>query len=221
MPALPLQPSGPAYWPPMLADASWASNWERVEAVLTQIILLLASTVCDLLSIALLARFALQAARASFRNPLGQFLLAATNWMVIPLRRIVPSAFGYDSASLLLAWLWQMIYVASAGILGSATLGLIAVSIPGVLIVGLFETLKLMVYLAMAVVLIAAIFSWVNPHAPMAEGVNQLARPMLRPFRRLVPPLGGIDLSPLVLLLVLQIVLIVLSSLRNTLLTLL
>ena len=64
--------------------------------------------------------YALQAARAPFRNPLGQFLLAATNWMVIPLRRIVPSAFGYDSSSLLLAWLWQMIYVAIAGMLGAA-----------------------------------------------------------------------------------------------------
>ena len=87
--------------------------------------------------------------------------------------------------------------------------------------IGLFETLKLMVYLAMAIVLVSAIFSWVNPYAPMAESVNQLASPLLRPFRRLVPPLGGIDLSPLVLLLALQIVLIVLSSLRNSLLSLL
>ena len=68
--------------------------------------------------------------------------------------------------------------------------------------------------LAFAVVFVAAIFSWVNPHAPMAGLFNSLARPMLRPFQRVIPPIGGVDLSPLALFVLLQIALMLLASLR-------
>jgi YggT family protein len=186
--------------------------------MLTRILLLLTGTAADLLTVALLARFALQAVRASFRNPLGQFLLAATNWMVIPLRRFIPSAFGYDTASLLLAWLWQALFLALVVVLGAGLeaglIGLVASPI-GILLVAALEIVKLTIYMLIGVVLISAVFSWVNPYAPMADTVNQLANPLLRPFRRLIPPLGGVDLSPLALLLALQIALIVLGSLRN------
>jgi YggT family protein len=82
--------------------------------MLTQILLLLASTATDLLTVALLARFALQVVRAPFRNPLGQFLLAATNWMVVPTRRLVPSIGAYDTATLLLAL--QILLIVLAGV---------------------------------------------------------------------------------------------------------
>ena len=78
--------------------------------MLAQIILFVLDTVCGFLTLALLVRFALQWARAPFRNPLGQFIVAVTDWMVRPMRRAVPGLFGLDMASLLLAWLWQVIY---------------------------------------------------------------------------------------------------------------
>lgn len=181
--------------------------------MLSQIFLFVLNTVCDFLSIALLARFALQFARASFRNPPGQFVMAVTNWMVLPARRVIPGLFGHDLASLLLAWFWQLAYFLVAVTLSSGLNG-VSPAPTGLAIVALLEVIKILLYMAFAVVFVAAIFSWVNPHAPMAGLFNSLARPMLRPFQRVIPPIGGVDLSPLALFVLLQIALMLLASLR-------
>ena len=81
--------------------------------------------------------------------------------------------------------------------------------------VGLIELLRMMVYLVFAVVLGSAVLSWVSPHAPLAPLLHSIAAPFLRPFRRVIPSIANVDLSPLVLLLVLQIVLMVLAGARN------
>ena len=183
--------------------------------MLVQIILFVLDTVCGFLTLALLVRFALQWARAPFRNPLGQFIVAVTDWMVRPVRRLVPGLLGLDLASLLLAWLWQVIYQGIA--LGLSGM-LLAVSLAPVLVVVLLaalEVVKISLYLVMGAVLVSAVFSWVNPYAPLAEVFNTLTRPLLRPFRRFIPPVGGVDLSPLALLLVLQIALFVVAGMRN------
>jgi len=182
--------------------------------MLAQIVFFLLDTICGFLSLALLIRFAMQWARAPFRNPLGQFVVAVTDWMVRPARRLIPGLFGLDLASLLLAWGWQAIYLA---------LGLAGSPAPtfGVALLAVLETLKLGLYVAMGAVLVSAILSWVNPHAPMADVFDTVSRPLLRPFRRLIPPVGGMDLSPLALLVVLQIGLLVVAGLRVDLLPLL
>ena len=188
--------------------------------MLVQIILFVLDTVCGFLTLALLVRFALQWARAPFRNPLGQFIVAVTDWMVRPVRRLVPGLLGLDLASLLLAWLWQVIYQGIA--LGLSGM-LLAASLAPVLVVVLLaalEVVKISLYLVMGAVLVSAVFSWVNPYAPLAEVFNTLTRPLLRPFRRFIPPVGGVDLSPLALLLVLQIALFVVAGMRNGLLPL-
>jgi YggT family protein len=175
-------------------------------------------TVCGLLTLALLVRFALQWARASFRNPLGQFIVAVTDWMVRPARRVVPGLFGLDLASLLLAWLWQVIYQGIA--LGLSGVLLVVSPAPAlvVLLLAALEVVKIGLYLVMGAVMVSAVFSWVNPYAPLAEVFNTLTRPLLRPFRRFIPPVGGVDLSPLALLLVLQIALFVVAGMRNSIL---
>ncbi len=183
--------------------------------MLIQIALFILDSVCGFLTLALLVRFALQWARAPFRNPLGQFIIAVTDWMVRPLRRVIPGLFGLDLASLLLAWFWQVVYQGVA--LGLSGV-LLAVSLAPTLVVALLallEVAKISLYLVMGAVLVAAVFSWVNPYAPLADVFNTLTRPLLRPFRRLIPPVGGVDLSPLALLLVLQIALFVVAGLRN------
>jgi YggT family protein len=188
--------------------------------MLAQITLFILDTVCGFLSLVLLVRFALQWARAPFRNPMGQFIVAVTDWMVRPVRRLVPGLFGLDMASLLLAWLWQVIYQGIA--LGLSGV-LFAVTPAPVLVVALLaalEVVKISLYLVMGAVLVSAVFSWVNPYAPLAEVFNTLTRPLLRPFRRFIPPVGGVDLSPLALLLVLQIALFVIAGMRNSVLPL-
>jgi YggT family protein len=188
--------------------------------MLAQITLFVLDTVCGFLSLVLLVRFALQWARAPFRNPMGQFIVAVTDWMVRPVRRLVPGLFGLDMASLLLAWLWQVIYQGIA--LGLSGV-LFAVTPAPVLVVAMLaalEVVKISLYLVMGAVLVSAVFSWVNPYAPLAEVFNTLTRPLLRPFRRFIPPVGGVDLSPLALLLVLQIALFVIAGMRNSVLPL-
>jgi YggT family protein len=183
--------------------------------MLAQIILFVLDTVCGFLTFALLARFALQWARAPFRNPLGQFIVAVTDWMVRPVRRLVPGLFGLDMASLLLAWFWQVVYQGIA--LGLSGV-LFAVSPAPTLVVALLaalEVAKMGLYLVIGAVLVSAMLSWVNPYAPLADVFNALTRPLLRPFRRFIPPVGGVDLSPLALLLVLQIALFVVAGMRN------
>lgn len=186
--------------------------------MLVQIILFILDTVCGLLTLALLVRFALQWACASFRNPLGQFIVAVTDWMVRPARRVVPGLFGLDLASLLLAWLWQVIYQGIA--LGLSGVLLVVSPAPAlvVLLLAALEVVKIGLYLVMGAVMVSAVFSWVNPYAPLAEVFNTLTRPLLRPFRRFIPPVGGVDLSPLALLLVLQIALFVVAGMRNSIL---
>lgn len=176
--------------------------------MLVRILLLVAGTVGDLLALAFLARFALQWARAPFRNPLGQFLLAATDWAVLPVRRLVPGLFGLDLATLLLAGFTQWAYFALEGMLlgaldSPAALGWVAW-------LAILALLRLAVYLVMGVVIVAALLSWINPYAPLAPFFDALSRPLLRPFQRLLPPVGGVDLSPVALLLLLQILLMVL-----------
>jgi YggT family protein len=184
--------------------------------MLVQILLFILDTVCGLMTLALLVRFAMQWARVPFRNPLGQFIVAVTDWMVRPVRRLIPGLFGLDMASLFLAWLWQVAY---QGIALGFTGVLLAVSPAPTVVVALLallEVAKIGLYLVIGAVIVSAVFSWVNPYAPLAEVFNTLTRPLLRPFRRVIPPVGGVDLSPLALLLVLQIGLFVIASLRQS-----
>jgi len=181
--------------------------------MLAQIVLLISGTVLGFITLALLARFFMQWGRVSFRNPIGQFVITLTDWAVMPARRVIPGLFGLDMASLLLAWVAQILYVLieiSMGMLVSTPL-----SIP---LLGLVDLARMAIYLIFGIVLVSVVLSWVGPQAPAAYVFNELSRPFLAPFRRLIRPLGGIDLSPLVLLLVLQIVLLIIAHLRRSLL---
>ncbi|MBU1237089.1 MAG: YggT family protein [Gammaproteobacteria bacterium] len=186
--------------------------------MLLSIFTLVVGTVSDLLAFVFLARFAMQWARVPFRNPLGRFVLALTDWAVLPARKLVPGLFGLDLASFLLAWLVQALFmsvvIGISGMHGGATAAGFGVAI----MAGLVETVRLAIYLAMAVVIVSALLSWINPYAPVAPLFAQLAEPLLRPFRRVIPPIGGVDLSPLGVLLLLQVGLLMLGQVRVALL---
>jgi YggT family protein len=166
-------------------------------------------TALDLLASALFLRFWMQWVRVPFHNPFAQFLIKVTDFVVRPLRRVIPGMFGLDWASLIpfyvaellavLGLLWLQDYpFAAAGI----TL------LPAFLLLALAAALRLALYLLIGFVLLQAVLSWINPFSPHAPLFYALARPILKPFQKLLPPIGGIDLTPLIALIVVQLLLI-------------
>lgn len=184
--------------------------------MLGQILFLLINFVFGAFTLLLLARFFMQLQRVPFHNQLGLFVLKTTDWIVRPLRRVVPGLWGLDMASLLPAWLAQVALVAIELALRGVPFGGGVGVVLGLAGMGLIELARMTVYLVFALVLVSAVLSWVAPHAPAAPIVRRLADPFLRPFRRIIPPIAGVDLSPLVLLLLLQILLVVLAGLGGS-----
>lgn len=160
-------------------------------------------TLGSLFLLIVLLRFVLQLVRADFYNPLSQFAVRATQPLLKPLRRIIPSLFGLDMSSLLLAIIIQMLMMGATLLLAYGTMGnplqLLIWSIIG--ITGLF--LNIFFY----ALIISVILSWVAPgsHNPGAELVNQICEPALVPFRRILPNLGGLDISPILAFMVLKL----------------
>jgi len=164
--------------------------------------------VFGLFTYALLLRFAMQLLRAPFRNPLGQAVVALTDWIVKPLRRVLPGWKGLDWASLLATFLFQFLWLLAYRLLfgGFDVLG---VGILFLLAATVIALLKAMLWLLIIVVLVQAVLSWVAPDGPLAGLLNALTFPFLRPIRKVLPPIGGtLDLSPLVVIVIAQLLLI-------------
>ena len=176
-----------------------------------RIVLFVAGAVGDFLSFMLFARFLMQWFRVSFASPVGEFVLAMTNWLVKPLRRLVPGLFGMDWASLLPVWIIQCLLVALLYGLSPVATG---VPVTAVLAGGLVETVRIGLWVLIIALIASAILSWVNPYSPFAHPVMQICRPILRPIQKVLPPVGRFDLSPLVAILLLNVALLVLDGLR-------
>jgi YggT family protein len=174
-----------------------------------QMVNMVLEVVAGLVAGTCLLRFVMQWQRISFQQPLGRFVFAVTDWLVLPLRKVVPAVSGWDLSSLLAAWLVKLVQFALLWFLagGRGQLGLL----PLVALMGLAQ---LVVSALGALVLVLALMSWVNPGSPMHALSERLCSPFLRPFRRWIPLIGGVDLSPIALLLVLQLLGIVLAQLQ-------
>lgn len=184
--------------------------------MLQQIASFLVDAVASFFVYLLLARFLFQWLRVPFRNVLGEFIIAATGWMVVPARRVIPSMAGFDLASLLLAWLIQGLALCAIYTIGGwdfgSTPGIAAAVLGGL---ALLDLLRFAVYILVFALIVQAVLSWVNPHSPVGPLFDALTRPFLRPIRRVVPPLANVDLSPLVLIVLLQVLLIPLAYFRG------
>jgi YggT family protein len=178
--------------------------------MLTQAAIFLIQTVVGLFALALLLRFYLQLVRAPYRNPISQFLNALTDFLVKPTRRIVPGLWGMDLATLLLAWLCEVIILFAVLALGGVEPGAIgAAAFFGILVLGMVKVLKTSIYILMVAVIVQAILSWVNPYSPVGPLLSSLTQPLLRPLQKRVPMVANVDLSPLVLIIILQLLLMV------------
>lgn len=177
--------------------------------MLGQIASFLIDTVVTFFVFLLLLRFHFQWLRVPFRNQVGEFVLLATSWIVMPARRVIPGLRGFDLATLAVAWLIQALGEWLLLSIGGMSPGLL-----GLLLVAAVDLLRYSLYILIGAVIIQVVFSWINPYTPVAPLLDALTRPFLRPLRRYVPPVGNFDLTPLVLIIIVQVVLIVVWNLR-------
>lgn len=181
-------------------------------SALTTVLDFLLTTLFQLYIAVVLLRFLLQWARADFYNPLSQFVVKLTTPVVRPFRRIIPGFGGWDLATLVAAWLLTILQVVLVGT------QIAQYNIPGLLdgqvlnpigiaMVSLLDLFALSVSLFLIAIIIQALSSWFNPghYNPFTVALYSLTEPLLRPARRLLPPISGFDLSPLLVLLALQV----------------
>jgi YggT family protein len=171
-----------------------------------QIISFLLDVAAGLLGGACLLRLYMQYQRVPFGNPVGRFVFALTDWLILPLRRILPAIRRWDTASLVAVFLVEL---AQFGLLWlllgrAGGLGLLPV-------LALFGVLRLVISGLTGLVIVYAVLSWVRAESPIVDVIERLCAPLLRPWRKLIPLVGGIDLSPLAFLVVLQVAAIVLA----------
>lgn len=177
--------------------------------MMQQVALFLLDMVLQPFIVILLLRFHLQWLRAPMRNPVGEFIMAITNFVVLRTRRHVPSFRGYDSATLLLAFVFEMIYMYLSEFVWIHTPPDIIHLVLSLFIMGAVKLLGMSIYILMFAVIIQAVLSWFNPHTPLAPILNVITWPFIRPLRQRIPPVGNVDLSSLVLIILCQLTIMV------------
>ena len=179
--------------------------------MLYQIIIFLIEVAVTLLGGACLLRLYMRWRRMPMANPVGRFVQALSDWLVLPLQRLMPPGKQFDVASLLAAWLLKLLqYAVLMGLVGLGSWSLLPV-------LALLGVAKLAASVATAVIIVAAVMSWMQNRTPVSDMFDRLAAPLLAPVRKLVPLVGGIDLSPLLVIVALQVIGIVLGSLQASL----
>jgi YggT family protein len=174
-----------------------------------QILSFLLDVAAGLLGGACLLRLYMQYQRIPFGNPVGRFVFALSDWIVLPLRKILPAMRRVDTASLVAAYLIELAQYALLWLFAGAS-GAVEM-LP---VLSVFGLARLVISGLTGLVIVYAIMSWVQADSPIVDVIDRLCAPLLRPWRKLVPLVGGIDLSPLVFLVVLQVAAIVLAYLQ-------
>jgi len=162
----------------------------------------LITTLFSLYILAVMLRFLLGAVRADFYNPVSQFLVRITNPVLAPMRKLIPSAGKYDTSALLLMLLLQIISLVLMVLLRGSS-----VSIMALLLFAVAELVLLLINIFIFSILVQVILSWINPgtYTPVGALLHSLTNPILAPMQRIIPPVAGIDLSPLFALIGLQV----------------
>lgn len=164
-------------------------------------VIFLIDTLFGIYILLILLRFLLQTARADFYNPISQFIVKATNPVLRPLRRIVPGWGGIDNASLVLLLLAQCLALLLLGLISGAFSD--GLSIPGLILASITKLVSLLLYVYLFGIFILVLLSWINPgsYNPVAALIASLTEPLMRPVRKLIPPMGGLDFSGMAVIL--------------------
>jgi len=160
------------------------------------------NTVVDLYILIIMLRYLLQIVRADFYNPVSQFLIKATNPLLAPMRRYIPSIGRHDTSSILL-----MLALKAAALSIILLLKDIDLSLYTLLILSIADLISLAINVFLFSILIIIIISWINPgsYNPIVGLLNNLTAPLMNPARKLLPPISGLDLSPILVILGLQL----------------
>jgi len=177
-------------------------------------LMLIINTVFDIYVVLVLLRFLLQMLRADFYNPVSQFIVRLTTFPLRLLRRVVPSVAGQDTAAIVLCLLliyakfvlMRLLSIPAVHI-GSAVAPIGGASYAGLLVFSIADLVALTFTVFLVAVFIQVILSWISPggYNPAIGLVHKIAEPVLRPMRKLIPPIGGIDLTPMVAILALMV----------------
>ncbi len=173
---------------------------------LTSPLLLIINTLIDLYVLLVMLRFIFQMLRADFYNPISQFVVRATTPPLKPLRKIIPGIGGQDIAALVLCMLIILIKFTVIRAMGAGAIDIAnvmapvgSVNIGGLIVLALADTLAIFINVFLFAIIIQVILSWINPgHYNSVIGlINTISRPVMRPIQKFIPPMGGLDLSPL------------------------
>jgi YggT family protein len=176
--------------------------------MLFQIVWFLLDVAVSLIGGACLLRLYMQRQRVPFGNPVGQLVFALSDWIVLPLRKLLPTKGSWDVPSLVAAFALLLVQMVIGWLLGAAASVL---AVPWLALCGL---VKLALMGMMGVLLAYAVLSWVQTHSPIYSVLQRLADPLLAPIRKIMPLIGNVDLSALVGMVVLQVGLIVLAHVQ-------
>ncbi len=177
--------------------------------MIVQILQFLLEVISGLIAGACLLRLYMQAQRIPFNNPVGKLVFALSDWIVMPLRKVIPNRSTYDLSSLLAALLVMLAQYVLLWLLMGAS-GNPAM----ILVLALFGILRMVLTGFIGILIVYAILSWVQPHSPIAGILHRLSEPLLRPLRKVIPLIGGVDLSALVAIIGLQVLLMILANLQ-------
>jgi YggT family protein len=163
----------------------------------------LIDTLFDLYIIVLMLRFILQQVRADFYNPISQFIVKATSPVLVPARRVIPPLGGIDLATVVVIIVFMALKIFILAMLTGYS-----PSIAALLLTGVRDFITLALNIFIFAIIVQAILSWINPdpYNPVSALLFSITRPVLQPFRQLIKPIGGLDLSPLFALIVLMFI---------------
>lgn len=181
----------------------------------------LLTTIFSILTMMFLLRFLMQATKTPFHNPIGQIVMALTDFAVKPARKFIPSWKKTDLSTLFLAFMTQLLFqFALLWFRGFPFAVADAPITPIIFALSLVGVIGAIVDIFFYAIFLHVILSWVNPHTPIAPVLNSLTRPILNPIQKIVPTLSGIDFSPFVAIILLQMINIsVITSLQKSILS--
>jgi YggT family protein len=173
----------------------------------SQAVAFVLETIFDLFILAVLVRFWMQALRAPTRNPIAQFTIALTDFAVRPLRRVVPGIFKLDLSSLIVAWFAEFVLQVLLLFVFDYPVADNPGVLSAVLFLSLIKLVRLSIYVFMGAIILQAVLSWFASYHPVAPFFDALSRPFLRPIQRAIPTIGGVDISPVLVLIAFQLIL--------------